>query len=164
MDAFQYIFHTIVAQYPYTTHFYSTWPQLSFAYKCVEIIWQYCGVYALIWHGHGHCWCVVVFFHGPLTRYVQLRVAHAPGMPRTFSPPPPSKKPRVSDPAMHHGTCVTARAIMHAGIANPRWREEHSKRMRNSQFYVSGKRPMCDLGWWPINPSVNWALIGWLID
>ena len=32
----------------------------------------------------------------------KLRVAHAPGMPGTFSPPP-----RVSDPDMHHGTCVT---------------------------------------------------------
>ena len=28
--------------------------------------------------------------------------AHAPGMPGTFSP-----SPRVSDPDMHHGTCVT---------------------------------------------------------
>ena len=28
--------------------------------------------------------------------------AHAPGMPGTFSPPP-----RVSDPDMRHGTCVT---------------------------------------------------------
>ena len=40
--------------------------------------------------------------HGPLTRYVKLRIARAPGMPRTFSLPP-----RVSDPDMHHGTCVT---------------------------------------------------------
>ena len=40
--------------------------------------------------------------HGPLTRYVKLRVAHAPGMPGTFSPPP-----RFSDPDMHHSTCVT---------------------------------------------------------
>ena len=40
--------------------------------------------------------------HGPLTRYVKLRVAHAPGMQGTFSPPP-----RVGDPDMHHGTCVT---------------------------------------------------------
>ena len=39
--------------------------------------------------------------NGPLARYVKLRVAHAPGMPGTFSPPP-----RVSDPDMHHGTCV----------------------------------------------------------
>ena len=41
-------------------------------------------------------------FHGPLTRYVKLRVAHAPGMPGTFSPPP-----RVRNADMHHGTCVT---------------------------------------------------------
>ena len=34
--------------------------------------------------------------------YAQLRVAHAPGMPGTLSPPP-----RVSDPDMHPGTCVT---------------------------------------------------------
>ena len=26
------------------------------------------------------------FDHGPLTRYVKLQVAHAPGMPGTFSP------------------------------------------------------------------------------
>ena len=30
--------------------------------------------------------------HVPLTRYVKLRVVHAPGMPGTFSPPPTSKK------------------------------------------------------------------------
>ena len=30
-------------------------------------------------------------FHGPLTRYVKLWVAHAPGMPGTFSPPSISK-------------------------------------------------------------------------
>ena len=40
--------------------------------------------------------------HGPLARYVKLRVAHAPGMPRTFSPPT-----RVNDPDLHHGTCLT---------------------------------------------------------
>ena len=40
--------------------------------------------------------------HGPLARYVKLRVAHAPGMPGTFSPPP-----RVSDPDIRHVTCVT---------------------------------------------------------
>ena len=39
---------------------------------------------------------------GPLTRYVKLRVAHAPGMPGTFSPPPISKG---RTPA-----CITARA------------------------------------------------------
>ena len=52
-------------------------------------------------------------------------------------------KQLVSDPDMHHGMCVTARAVMHVGIANPWWRgkrSRHSRRMRNPQFYVSGKR------------------------
>ena len=40
--------------------------------------------------------------HGPLTRCVKLRVAHAPGMPGTFSPPP-----RIGGTDMHHGTCAT---------------------------------------------------------
>ena len=43
--------------------------------------------------------------NGPLTRYVKLRIAHAPGMPGTVSLPP-----QVSDPDMHH--------VMHAGIVN----------------------------------------------
>ena len=30
--------------------------------------------------------------HGPLTRYAKLRVAHAPRMPGTFSPPPTLKE------------------------------------------------------------------------
>ena len=40
--------------------------------------------------------------NGPITRYAKLRVAHAPGIPGTFSPPL-----RVSDPDMYHSTCVT---------------------------------------------------------
>ena len=54
--------------------------------------------------------------HRSLARYVNFRVAYAPGMPVTFSPPL-----RVNDPDMHHGTCVTscnARALMHADIVN----------------------------------------------
>ena len=38
-----------------------------------------------------------------------------------------------------------ARAVMRVGIAKPRWwgkRSRHSRRMRNPQFYVSGKRLM----------------------
>ena len=55
------------------------------------------------------------------------------------------RKPLVSDPGMHH-----AHAEMHVGIAEPRWRgkgSRYSRRMRNPQFYVSGKRPMelCEL-------------------
>ena len=83
--------------------------------------------------------------HGPLTRYVKLRVAHAPGMPGTFFPPP-----RVSDPGMHHGTCVTRvpwcmPGSLTGGFFWSRWRgkrSRHSRRMRNQQFYLSGNRSM----------------------
>ena len=43
----------------------------------------------------------------PLTRYVKLRIAHAPGMPGTFPRHRLQKKALVSDLGMHHGTCVT---------------------------------------------------------
>ena len=83
--------------------------------------------------------------HGPLARYVKYGVAHAPGMLGTLSPPP-----RVSDPDMHHGTCVTLvpwcmRGSLTSGVLWSRWqgkRSQHSRCMRNAQFYVSGKRPM----------------------
>ena len=87
-------------------------------------------------------------FNGPLTRYVKLRVAHAPGMPGTFSLPP-----WVSNPDMHHGTCVThvpwcmSRSLT-SGFLWIRWRgkrSRHSRRMRNLQFYISGKRPIVPL-------------------
>ena len=92
-----------------------------------------------------HSWNYMISAYGPLTRYVKLRVAHAPGMPGTFSPPP-----RVSDPGMHHGTCVThvpwcMPGSLTSGFLWSRWwgrRSLHSRRMRNLQFYVSGKRPM----------------------
>ena len=83
--------------------------------------------------------------HWPLARYVKLRVAHAPGMPGTFSPPL-----RISDSDMHYGTCVTHVSWCMTGSLTSvsffsRWRgkrSRHSRRMRNPQFYVSGKRPM----------------------
>ena len=73
-------------------------------------------------------------------------------MPGTFSPPP-----RVSDPDMHHGTCVTQVPWCMAGslISGFLWswwqgkRSRHSRRMRNRQFYVSSKRPMGS----PIGPQ-----------
>ena len=39
--------------------------------------------------------------NGPLARYMKSRVRMRRECPGTFSPPP-----RVSDPDMHHGTCV----------------------------------------------------------
>ena len=53
---------------------------------------------------------------------------------------------------MHHGKCGHARAVMLAGIGNPRFPSKavagktfpafHSRRMLNPQIYVSCKRPM----------------------
>ena len=83
--------------------------------------------------------------HGPLTRYVKLPVTHAPGMTGTFSPPE-----RLSDPDMHHGTCVTHVPWCMPGsltsgfiwVGGGEKRSQHSWRMRNPQFYMSGKRPI----------------------
>ena len=87
----------------------------------------------------------VSWTNGSLSRYVKLRDPHAPGRPGTLPPPP-----RASDPDMHHGTCVThVPWCMPGSLTNDRlwrrWRGKHfrdSRRMRNPQFYVSGKRPM----------------------
>ena len=83
--------------------------------------------------------------HGSLARYVKLRVAHAPEMPGTFYPPL-----WVSDPDLHHDTCVTHVPWCMSGLLTSdflwsQWRgkrSRHSRRMRNPQFYVSSKRPM----------------------
>ena len=82
--------------------------------------------------------------HGSLARCARLRVAHAPGIPGTFS-----KSSLVSDADMHHGTCMAhvpwcMPGSLNSGFLWSRWREErsrHSRCMRNQQFYVSGKRP-----------------------
>ena len=77
--------------------------------------------------------------HGPPARYVKLR--HAPGMTGTFSP-----TLRVSDPDMHHDTCVThvpwcmSGSLTSGFLWSVAWKR--SRRMRNPQFYASGKRPM----------------------
>ena len=83
--------------------------------------------------------------HGHRARYVNLRVAHAQGMPVTFSPPL-----RVSDPDLYHGTCVThvpwcMPGLLTSGYRWSRWqgkRSRHSPRMPNPQFHVFGKRYM----------------------
>ena len=80
-------------------------------------------------------------------------VVHAPGMPGTFSSPP-----RVSYPDIHHGTCVRhvpwcMPGSLNSGFLWRRWREKcsrHSRHMRNTQFYVSSKRPLELLLSWSI--------------
>ena len=62
-----------------------------------------------------------IHYNGYLTRYARSRVAYAPGMPGTFSPPP--TKETASFLSWHASRHVRhARAVMHAGIANPRKR------------------------------------------
>ena len=66
-------------------------------------------------------------------------------MPGTFSPPTP-----VSDPDMHHGTCVThvpwcMSGSLTSGFHWSRWwgkHSRHSRRMLNPQFCLSRKRPI----------------------
>ena len=107
-----------------------------------------CFVLALVAALTGPLWPfprLMVLSHGPLVRYVKLRVVHAPGMPGTSSLPltwikTVSYRSRHASRHVRHG-----RAVMHVGIANPRWRgkrSRHSRRMRKQQFYVSGKRPI----------------------
>ena len=102
-----------------------------------------------------------IFINGPLSRYVQLRFAHVPGRPGTFSPPP-----RVSDPDKHYGTCVThvpwcMLGSLTSGFLWSRWRgkrSRYSRRIHNPRFYVSGKRRAA-LGLssdWP-KPRMMWA-------
>ena len=58
------------------------------------------------------------------------------------------RKLLVSDPGMHHGTCVTHVPWCMSGSLNcgsDGKRSQDSRRTRNSQFYVSGKRPMMSL-------------------
>ena len=89
-----------------------------------------------------------MFCDEPLARYVKLWVAHAPGMPGTFSP-----TPRVSDTDMHHGLCVTHVPWCTNGYFCSLWRgnrSQHYRRMHSPQFYVSSKRPMAQ-------PRVNYS-------
>ena len=99
----------------------------------------------MIWDAYHWCGSSIVsgcWHHGPLTR---LRVTHAPGMPRTFSPPL-----WISDFDMYHGTCITHVPWCMPGSLTSSFlwsrlrgkHSQHSQRMRNPQFYISGKRPM----------------------
>ena len=74
-------------------------------------------------------------FNGPFARYVILRVAHAPGMPGTFSPPP-----LVSDSGMHHGRGVAhVPWCMPGSLTSSRWRgirSRHFRRMHNPHSHI----------------------------
>ena len=99
--------------------------------------------------------------HRPITRYVKLWVALVPIMPGTFSPPPISKE-TASLWSLHASRHVRhARAMMRAGIANPRWWgkcSRHPWHMCNTQFYVSDNGPFRPL--WPGTETINHANTG----
>ena len=59
------------------------------------------------------------FTYGPLTRYAKLRVVHAPGKTGMFSPPSTPKETASERPRHVSRHVRHARAVMHAGIANP---------------------------------------------
>ena len=106
----------------------------------------------------GNNFCLEYTRHRPLARYAKLRVAYAPGMPGTFSPPL-----QVSDPDMNHGTYVThvpwcMPGSLTSGFLWNRWRGKHSqlsRRMRNPQFYVSGKGAHATDGIWGFQQLAN---------
>ena len=87
------------------------------------------------------CCLIRSLFHGPLTRYLKSKIAHTGNAGVTFSSPPPLKE-TASQRSRHEPRHVRdAHAVMNVGIANPRWagkRSRHSRRMRNSEFWVSG--------------------------
>ena len=120
-----------------STKQFTVWVSLAFG----EVWWFIRQINAVI-PGMAHIWRNI--FYGPLTRYAKLPVAHALGMPGTFSPPA-----RVSDPDMHHGMCVThvpwcVAGILSSGFLWSRWRGKRarlSRRMSNQQICTSGKRP-----------------------
>ena len=83
-----------------------------------------------------------------------------------------SPPPLVSDPDMHHDTCVTHVPWCMPGSLTSRflwsqWRGKrfrHSRRMRNPSLYVSGKRPMqriryCVILW--LSVSIHFAVQFW---
>ena len=82
----------------------------------------------------------------------------------TFSSPP-----RVNYPDMHHGTCMMhvpwcMPESLTSGFPWSRWQgkcSRHSRRKRNPQFYVSGKRPMV---WYSLSDILGNDLQGHLIN
>ena len=78
----------------------------------------------------------------------KIAVCACPGSAGNIFPPP------VSDPNMHHGTCVThvpwcMPGSLTIGFLWSRWQEKrfwHPRRMHNTQFSVSGKRPIGAIG------------------
>ena len=95
--------------------------------------------------------------HGPFTRYAKLWVVC---MHREWRERFPHLPALVSDPDTHQGTCVThvpwrMPGSLTCGFLWSRWRgkrSRHCRRMRNPQFYLSGKR------------SIGWIAVAWVLS
>ena len=102
--------------------------------------------------GHKNCCCCIVnFVDTPplLLPWASCQIRKIVGCACVGNAGNVSPPPRVSDPGMHDGTCVTHVQSCMPGSLNRgflcRWpgkRSQHSRLMRNRQFYVSGKRPI----------------------
>ena len=75
---------------------------------------------------------------------------------------------RVSDPDIHHGTCVAhlpwcMPGSLTSGLLWSRWRGKrymHSRRTRNPQFCASGKRPIANMDLlWMSQFWLRWWLV-----
>ena len=97
------------------------------------------------------CWPL----NGPFIRYAKLRLVHGPGMPGMFPPPPPL----VSDPGMHHGTCVTdvpwcmSKSHTHVGGENVPG-IPGACATRNCSYLVRGPYGVCHLCY-KCHPDIN---------
>ena len=107
---------------------------------------------------HSYRCCVARLFHVPNNMQMSIGFVCVPkwasyqickivgcacsGNAGNVSPPP-----RVCDPDIHHGTCVPwcMPGLLTSGFLWGWWlgkRSRHSRRMRNPQSYVSGRRPV----------------------
>ena len=103
--------------------YYESFISYNNSYTNIQEGQQYVGILILGWfpYSNNFTW-LLIWINVPLTRYAKLRIAHAPGMPRTFSSPPTSKK-TASQRSRHASRHVRhACAVMYVGIAHPRWR------------------------------------------
>ena len=93
--------------------------------------------------------------NGPLDRYAKLRVAHAPGMPGTFSPPPP-----FSDPDMHHGTCVTHVPWCMPGSLTSGWFHLKSVAGKTFPAFPAHAQPAISHVWQEVYATDKWCRTG----
>ena len=115
--------------------------------------------------GVGMSGCICITCHLGLTSLYLMglllntyhRGLHAPGIPGTFFPPT-----RVSDPDMHHGTCVThvpwcMPGSLPTGFLGSRWLgkcSRHSRRIRVTARFVTRFNLWLRHDLWPHNASI----------